>query len=182
MPLIDGLDQSRVIPNPASQPVDSRLSQAKRARLAKRIIKRKLAFSINEIRYFVSLFQHPQVVAYIIIGGERQHHQVRPVLPDMFTQGNQLLRGSITRNPEVDYLNLLPAKSATLLQTPLQQRPESILLWYLESFGVRVTNYCDSKRIRRLCESVPSVAQAITADLDKCITLFAIPTRHVWPQ
>ena len=85
-----------MIPTPASEMIEVGVAPAKSPVLQKRVVFNQLTLAQNEIRNLVGLLERAHVVADIVIGGKRQHHHVRRILPDVISQRNQLLRGAVT--------------------------------------------------------------------------------------
>src|SRR5215216_3073016 len=116
--------------------------------------------AVNEIRD-VCLFQGARIIRDVIACADGDEDDVWRVIPDFFSERNQLLRRAVTGDAEVDDLDLLAGKFGALLKPLSHHRPEGLLQRNLKSLRVRISDDGDAQRTRGFLLRVLSVPEPV---------------------
>ncbi len=86
-PLRERLGQSGMCAEPRANPADSGVAEKKCARVLERVVKSQLSAMVDKVRNFICFFESARIVGDVVVGGYGQQHEVRRILPNLFSQG-----------------------------------------------------------------------------------------------
>jgi hypothetical protein len=115
-------------------------------------------------RFGRSLIQDGGIVRQVVAGAKGQQDDIRGIFPHPVAQDQQFPAGAEPRLTEIDHLDPASPQLPAALEFLLHDRPEGLFPVHIQGFGIGVAQDRDPQRIRRLCQDMLPVPEAVAVD------------------